>query len=50
MGYYITAELEVKNIKEQEKEEVQEFIDCCDKLGLKIVAEDIKFIDEVHIW
>ena len=31
-------------------EEVQEFIDCCDKLGLKIVAEDIKFIDEVHIW
>jgi len=31
-------------------EEIQEFIDCCDKLGLKIVAEDIKFIDEIHIW
>ena len=30
-------------------EEIQEFIDCCDKLGLKIVAEDIKFIDEVHV-
>ena len=30
--------------------EIQEFIDCCDKLGLKIVAEDIKFIDEVHVW
>ena len=31
-------------------EEIQEFVDCCDKLGLKIVAEDIKFIDEIHIW
>lgn len=30
--------------------EIQEFIDCCYKLGLKIVAEDIKFIDEVHVW
>ena len=27
MGYYITAELEVKNIKEQEKEEIQQYID-----------------------
>ena len=32
------------------EEEIQEFIDCCDKLGLKIVAEDIKFIDEIYIW
>ena len=31
-------------------EEIQEFIDCCDKLGLKIVAEDIKFIDEIYVW
>lgn len=27
MGYYITAELEVKNISEQEKEEIQQYID-----------------------
>ena len=27
MGYYITAELEVKNIKEQEKEEIQQYIE-----------------------
>ena len=27
MGYYITAELEIKNIGEQEKEEIQQYID-----------------------
>ena len=27
MGYYITAELEVKNVSEQEKEEIQQYIE-----------------------
>ena len=31
-------------------DEINEFIDCCRLLGLDIFAEDIKFIDELHIW
>lgn len=50
-GYVLMMKYTPENIlSKPTDEEIQEFIDCCDKLGLKIVAEDIKFIDEIHIW
>ena len=36
MGYYITAELEVKNISEQEKEEIQQYIEENEDVNDKI--------------